>query len=142
MHDGLTTEQRENSFTNEDLQSMIAGNNPHANLYREVLGYRETSRIPLRGIPPAIYPDASGSYFYQGRQVLPTWARGFNACRDLMIERVREQNNPTWMAPHQYRELVNQVRDTAEEFAGTQQLRERLAHTFEDCGLLPDHSHR
>ena len=38
-----------------------------------------------------------------------------------------ENNN---MKPHLYRELVNELRDVAKEYAHTQQLRERIAHTL------------
>ena len=34
------------------------------------------------------------------------------------------------MKPHLYRELVNELRDVAKEYAHTQQLRERIAHTL------------
>ena len=32
------------------------------------------------------------------------------------------------MKPHQVREMVNELRDVANAFSGTQQLRERIAH--------------
>lgn len=36
----------------------------------------------------------------------------------------------TTLPPHEYRELVNQLRDTAKLFGQTQQLRERISETL------------
>lgn len=41
----------------------------------------------------------------------------------------RTQPAPVDMKEHQIRELVNELRDVAVEYHGTQQLRERIAHT-------------
>ncbi len=40
------------------------------------------------------------------------------------------------LPPHVYRELVNSLRDTAEKYQGTQQLREQLSRTLTDNGLV------
>lgn len=42
------------------------------------------------------------------------------------------------LPPHEFRELVNQLRDTARTFANTQQLRERIAHVLSEY-IEPDH---
>ncbi|MGQ5881410.1 hypothetical protein ACUNHH_19685 [Serratia sp. IR-2025] len=40
------------------------------------------------------------------------------------------------LPPHVYRELVNSLRDTAEKYQGTQQLREQLSRTLTENGLV------
>lgn len=42
------------------------------------------------------------------------------------------------LPPHDYRELVNELRRTAQEFAHCQQLRERLAHVLSEY-IKPAH---
>ncbi|EIX1192087.1 hypothetical protein MJV30_001614 [Salmonella enterica] len=46
-----------NSFTDEDLEGMIHGNNPQSNAYRELLAFRRNS--PVIGIDLASEPDRS-----------------------------------------------------------------------------------
>lgn len=54
---GLTPEQSANSFTDDDLRSMITGNNTQSNAWRELLAYREASKEPfMYGI---VEPDGS-----------------------------------------------------------------------------------
>lgn len=43
---GLTPEQAANTFTDAELEAMIAGNNPQSNVYRELLEYRKASKQP------------------------------------------------------------------------------------------------
>lgn len=44
------------------------------------------------------------------------------------------------LAPHKYRECVNELLEQAIAYAGTQQLRERLAYSLENY-IEPDHPH-
>lgn len=44
------------------------------------------------------------------------------------------------LPPHVYRDLVNSLRDTAVQFSGTEQLRERLNTTLHQF-IEPDHHH-
>lgn len=44
------------------------------------------------------------------------------------------------LKPHVYRELVNQLRDTAVKYSGCQQLREQISETLSTF-IIPAHSH-
>lgn len=59
------------------------------------------------------------------------------ACRAAMLQPVSSGYR---LPPHVYRELVNSLRDTAVQFSGTEQLRERLNTTLHQF-IEPDHPH-
>lgn len=44
---GLTPEQAANTFTNEQLESLVYGNNPQSNVYRELLARRKLDGKPF-----------------------------------------------------------------------------------------------
>ena len=44
---GLTPEQSANTFTDEQLESLVYGNNPQSNVYRELLAWRKVSKKPV-----------------------------------------------------------------------------------------------
>lgn len=44
---GLTPEQSANTFTDEQLEFLVYGNNPQSNVYRELLAYRKASKKPV-----------------------------------------------------------------------------------------------
>ncbi|MDE1511960.1 hypothetical protein PWJ72_21345 [Serratia nevei] len=57
-----------------------------------------------------------------------------DACRAAMLAQPVSQGYT--LPPHVYRELVNSLRDTAEKYQGTQQLREQLSRTLTENGLV------
>lgn len=58
---GLTPEQAANTFTDEQLESLVYGNNPKSNAYRELLAYRKSSREPIGEVILGEYDD-TGSH--------------------------------------------------------------------------------
>ncbi|MGQ5800670.1 hypothetical protein ACUNI4_25235 [Serratia sp. IR-2025] len=62
------------------------------------------------------------------------WVKGWNSCRAAMLAQPVSQGYT--LPPHVYRELVNSLRDTAEKYQGTQQLREQLSRTLTENGLV------
>ncbi|MDK7594359.1 hypothetical protein QP585_14690 [Serratia ureilytica] len=61
-------------------------------------------------------------------------AEVWNACRAAMLAQPVSQRYT--LPPHVYRELVNSLRDTAETYQGTQQLRAQLSRTLTENGLV------
>jgi hypothetical protein len=47
------------------------------------------------------------------------------------VKRLEAQQQQISLKPHIYRELVNNLRDTAVKYAGSQQLREKLSRTLQ-----------
>ncbi|WP_369606232.1 hypothetical protein [Serratia marcescens] len=60
------------------------------------------------------------------------------ACRAAML--AQPVSSGYKLPPHVYRDLVNSLRDTAVQFSGTEQLRERLNTTLHQF-IEPDHPH-
>ncbi|EMK1731202.1 hypothetical protein V8N76_004507 [Salmonella enterica] len=140
MDTGLTPEQRSNSFSDNDLRMMITGDNPQSNAWRELLAYRRLQSLPAYVLPPELTErDETGQYLLAGMRVLPTWARGYNACLAEIRQTIADEDTPLRMPPHHYSKLVNDLRDTALKYAHAQQLRAQISHTLEMCGVVPDH---
>ncbi|WP_072010255.1 hypothetical protein [Serratia marcescens] len=90
---------------------------------------------PAPAVPEEAYSDDCPDLYPSQPDA---WAAGWNACRAAMLAQPVSQRYT--LPPHVYRELVNSLRDTAVQFSGTEQLRERLNTTLHQF-IEPDHPH-
>lgn len=101
---------------------------------------------PLYTAPPA--PAVPGELLDAMEEVIrisdrdhEAWDKAkaaITACRAAML--AQPVSSGYKLPPHVYRDLVNSLRDTAVQFSGTEQLRERLNTTLHQF-IEPDHPH-
>ncbi|MED7790248.1 hypothetical protein TB147_02820 [Klebsiella aerogenes] len=90
------------------------------------------ARIALAAIDsePVAYTDERNlGYIDRGREAAYLWGKQNSEASDVALYR-HAQPAPVVLKDHQIRELVNQLRDIAIEYHGTQQLRERIARVL------------
>lgn len=82
-------------------------------------------------------PHAWDASIYKGHQAVPFM--NYNSLARI-VDKYRTPPAPVSMKDHQIRELVNDLRDIAIEYHGTQQLCERIAHTVRAAMLQAGNS--
>ena len=104
--------------------------------HADVAILNELARIALASLEaePVCVIDQSNLDYLKSGSDADVWPASRTEMGDVLLYRAAPPA-PVSMKDHQIRELVNELRDIAVEYHGTQQLRQRIARTVRDAML-------